>query len=116
MEILTPEEARVVEEIRTRCAATFVPPPQDAIERSTGLVNVGDILKRLYAPVLHFTMTHKLAVILFAVSALVVAFGLIAPQLGSEFVPRLSEGAIVVNVVRLAGTDLAETNRYNTQM
>jgi cobalt-zinc-cadmium resistance protein CzcA len=61
-------------------------------------------------------MTHKLAVLLFAVGALVVAFGLIAPQLGSEFVPRLSEGAIVVNVVRLAGTDLEETNRYNTQM
>ena len=49
-------------------------------------------------------------------AALVVAFGMIAPQLGSEFVPRLSEGAIVVNVVRLAGTDLEETNRYNTQM
>jgi len=74
------------------------------------------ILKRLYRPVLHFTMTHKLGVIVFAVGALVVAFGLIAPQLGSEFVPKLSEGAIVVNVVRLAGTDLEETNRYNTQM
>ncbi|MBX9787511.1 MAG: CusA/CzcA family heavy metal efflux RND transporter [Pirellulales bacterium] len=73
-------------------------------------------LKRMYRPVLHFTMTHKLGVIVFAVGALVVAFGLIAPQLGSEFVPKLSEGAIVVNVVRLAGTDLEETNRYNTQM
>lgn len=87
--------------------------PKKMEEREPLLIR---ILKRLYAPVLHFTMTHKLAVILFAVSALVVAFGLIAPQLGSEFVPRLSEGAIVVNVVRLAGTDLDETNRYNTQM
>jgi len=73
-------------------------------------------LKRLYAPVLHFTMKHKTAVLLFAGGALFVAFGLIAPNLGSEFVPRLSEGSIVINVVRLAGSDLDESNRYNTQM
>ena len=41
---------------------------------------------------------------------------MIAPNLGTEFVPRLSEGAIVINVVRLAGTDLEESMRYNTQM
>ena len=33
----------------------------------------------------------------------------------SEFVPRLSEGAIVINVVRLAGTDLDESIRYGTR-
>lgn len=74
------------------------------------------ILKRLYAPVLRFTMHHKLAVIGFALCVLVVAFGMIAPNLGTEFVPRLSEGAVVINVVRLAGTDLEETIRYNTWM
>jgi heavy metal efflux system protein len=87
--------------------------PKKMEERDPLLIR---ILKRLYAPVLRFTMTHKVAVLVFAVGALVVAFGLIAPQLGSEFVPKLSEGAIVINVVRLAGTDLEETNRYNTQM
>ncbi|MAT52332.1 MAG: CusA/CzcA family heavy metal efflux RND transporter [Porticoccaceae bacterium] len=74
------------------------------------------VLKWLYAPILRFTMRHKVAVIGFALSSLIVAFGLIAPNLGSEFVPRLSEGAIAINVVRLAGTDLEETIRYNTQM
>lgn len=73
-------------------------------------------LKRLYAPVLRFTMHHKLAVIGFAAGLLVVAFGMIAPNLGTEFVPKLSEGSIVVNVVRLAGVDLEESIRYNTQM
>jgi cobalt-zinc-cadmium resistance protein CzcA len=87
--------------------------PRQIEERDPLLIR---ILKRLYKPVLHFTMTHKTAVIAFAVGALIFAFGVIAPQLGSEFVPKLSEGAIVVNVVRLAGTDLEETNRYNTQM
>ena len=37
-------------------------------------------------------------------------------RLGSEFVPRLSEGAIVINVIRLTGTDLADTVNYNTKM
>lgn len=74
------------------------------------------VLKRLYAPVLRFTMEHKLAVLGLAGGMLVVAFGMIAPHLGSEFVPRLSEGALVVNVVRLAGIDLDECIRYNTQM
>ncbi|HBL45298.1 MAG TPA: CusA/CzcA family heavy metal efflux RND transporter, partial [Planctomycetaceae bacterium] len=58
------------------------------------------VLKWLYAPVLRFTMHHKAAVIGFALSILFVAFGLIAPNLGTEFVPRLSEGAVVINVVR----------------
>jgi len=87
--------------------------PKQMEERDPLLIR---FLKRLYAPVLHFTMTHKIAVLGVALGALVVAFGMIAPQLGSEFVPRLSEGALIVNVVRLAGTDLDETNRYNTQM
>jgi len=74
------------------------------------------VLKRLYAPVLHFTMHHKLAVLGLAAGLLVVAFGMIAPNLGSEFIPKLSEGSIVVNIVRLAGIDLEESIRYNTQM
>ncbi len=61
-------------------------------------------------------MRHKLAVIGLATGVLVVAFGMIAPNLGSEFVPRLSEGAIAIGVVRLAGTDLDESIRYNTEM
>ena len=41
---------------------------------------------------------------------------MIAPNLGSEFVPRLSEGAIAISVVRLTGTDLDDSIQYNTQM
>jgi cobalt-zinc-cadmium resistance protein CzcA len=70
----------------------------------------------LYRPVMRFSMHHKAAVIGFALCVLIVAFGLIAPGLGSEFVPRLSEGAICINVVRLAGTDLDESIRANTQI
>jgi cobalt-zinc-cadmium resistance protein CzcA len=70
----------------------------------------------IHNPVLRFSMRHKPAVMGFAAAVLVLAFAVIAPNLGSEFVPRLSEGAIAIGVVRLAGTDLGESIRYNTQM
>jgi cobalt-zinc-cadmium resistance protein CzcA len=70
----------------------------------------------VHAPILRVCMRHKLLVAGFALCVLFVAFVLIAPNLGSEFVPRLSEGAITVNVVRLAGTDLGESVRLNTLM
>jgi heavy metal efflux system protein len=72
--------------------------------------------KRLYRPVLHFTMHQKTVVIGVALCVLVLAFGFVAPNLGSEFVPKLSEGALTINVVRLAGTELEDSIVYNTQM
>jgi cobalt-zinc-cadmium resistance protein CzcA len=70
----------------------------------------------VYRPLLAFSMRHRFAVFVFAACALVVAFGMIAPNLGSEFVPRLSEGAVTINVIRLAGTDLEESLQGNTAM
>ncbi|WP_278465747.1 efflux RND transporter permease subunit [Gimesia maris] len=87
--------------------------PKNIQEKEPLLIRV---LKRLYAPVLRFTMHHKAFVIGSALLLLVSVFGLVAPNLGSEFVPRLSEGAITINVVRLAGTTMEESIRYNTKM
>ncbi len=87
--------------------------PKRLEEREPFLIRLA---KRLYRPVLHFTMHSKMAVIGFALCVLVVAFGFLAPNLGTEFVPKLSEGALAINVVRLAGTELDESIRYNTQM
>jgi cobalt-zinc-cadmium resistance protein CzcA len=74
------------------------------------------IAHRIHAPVLRFAMNHRLAVLGLAVGSLIFAFGLVAPHLGAEFVPRLSEGALAIGVVRLAGTDIEESVRYNTQI
>ncbi len=71
---------------------------------------------RIHNPVLAFSMKHKGAVLGFAAALLIVAFGMIAPNLGTEFVPRLSEGAIAMGVVRLAGTDLEESVQMNTRI
>ena len=74
------------------------------------------IVKFFYIPVLKATMRHKLAVLMFGGAVLFVAFGMIAPRLGSEFVPKLSEGAIALGTVRLAGTSLDESIATNTQV
>ncbi len=71
---------------------------------------------RLHDPTLALALRHRGVVLSLGATMLVVAFGMIAPNLGSEFVPRLSEGAIAIGITRLAGTDLKESVRYNTQM
>ena len=50
-----------------------------------------------------------------ALGGLVIAAAL-ALSFGSEFVPRLSEGAIVIGIVRPPGTSLEESIRVNTQI
>jgi cobalt-zinc-cadmium resistance protein CzcA len=87
--------------------------PKQVAEREPFLMRIAHAI---HYPILQFAMHHKLAVMGFAASVLIVAFGMIAPHLGSEFVPKLSEGAMVVGVIRLAGTDLDESIRANTQM
>ena len=74
------------------------------------------LAQRIYAPILRFSMNYKSIVIGFAACISFIAFAIIAPNLGSEFIPRLAEGAIAVSVVRLTGTDLEDSVKYNTQM
>lgn len=74
------------------------------------------IAHAIHNPMLRFAMRHKPAVLGLAFGALFTAFVMIAPNLGTEFVPRLSEGAIAIGVARLVGTDLEESVRYNTRM
>jgi cobalt-zinc-cadmium resistance protein CzcA len=74
------------------------------------------IAHAIHYPILQFSMKHKTAVIVVALLLLVVAFGFIAPSLGSEFVPTLSEGAATINMVRLADTPIERSVEENTQI
>ncbi|MAG34683.1 MAG: CusA/CzcA family heavy metal efflux RND transporter [Dehalococcoidia bacterium] len=47
---------------------------------------------------------------------LVVGAGWTSSRLGGEFIPRLSEGAVVLNTIRLAGVSIDESVRYNTRI
>ncbi len=72
-------------------------------------------LKRLYEPVLGWALARTRLVLGGAVVLVVVA-ALAATRLGSEFVPRLSEGTVVINTVRLAEVSLSESIRIGTQI
>jgi cobalt-zinc-cadmium resistance protein CzcA len=50
------------------------------------------------------------------VALLLAATAIIATRLGGEFVPRLTEGSIVINTIRLAGVSIDEATDYNSRI
>jgi heavy metal efflux system protein len=73
------------------------------------------VAKRIYEPLLKRAMRFKMAMLAIAAGSLATA-AIIAGGLGSEFVPRLSEGDVVVGILRPAGTHLNETIAINSRM
>ena len=72
-------------------------------------------LKQGYRPVLDWALGRPKRV-LAAAALLVMAAGLGATRLGAEFVPRLSEGTLVINTIRLPEVSLEESVRYGTRI
>jgi len=72
-------------------------------------------LTRLYRPVLDFALRFRKVVLSIALG-LVLGGLLLFTRLGAEFVPRLSEGTIVINLVRLAGISLGQSVAFNTRI
>jgi heavy metal efflux system protein len=68
-----------------------------------------------YRPVLEWALGHVRLVLGVAVAVVIVAAAL-ATRLGSEFIPRLNEGTVVINTVRLAEVSLAESLRYGDRI
>ncbi|WP_438018089.1 CusA/CzcA family heavy metal efflux RND transporter [Sorangium sp. So ce315] len=86
--------------------------PRRLEERENVLVR---LLKRAYRPALQLALRWRWAVLAGAVLLLGNAVFL-ATRLGAEFVPRLREGTIVANTVRLSGVSAGESIRYGTQL
>jgi cobalt-zinc-cadmium resistance protein CzcA len=72
-------------------------------------------LRRSYRPALEWGLARPKLILVIA-GALLASGAFLAPRLGSEFVPRLREGALVVNTVRLAGVSIDESARYGLQI
>ncbi|HTI50196.1 MAG TPA: CusA/CzcA family heavy metal efflux RND transporter, partial [Planctomycetaceae bacterium] len=70
---------------------------------------------RIYRPLLAYAMSHPAQIFGGGLAALVGAV-LVARELGTEFVPRLNEGAVVVGVTRMPGTSLEESIRMDLSM
>ena len=60
-------------------------------------------------------LSHRWVVLIVVVGLIVLA-GYRSTQMGGEFVPRLSEGSITINTIRLAGVSIEESVRYNTHI
>ncbi len=69
---------------------------------------------RLYAPALRGALRWPRAVALLALGALV-ASGVIASRMGSQFLPRLDEGALVIPMVRLPSISLDQATELASQ-
>jgi cobalt-zinc-cadmium resistance protein CzcA len=72
-------------------------------------------LKRIYRPILRWALRWRWAVVALALMAIGNA-AFLATRIGAEFVPRLQEGTIVINTVRLASVSLDESVRYGTHI
>ncbi|HZV38498.1 MAG TPA: CusA/CzcA family heavy metal efflux RND transporter, partial [Pseudoxanthomonas sp.] len=64
--------------------------------------------KRRYEPLLRSALRLRVAVVA-AAAALTVLCGLLATRLGSEFIPNLDEGDVVVQALRIPGTGLGQS-------
>lgn len=73
------------------------------------------VTKRAYRPVVLLALRRR-RVVLVATLLLLAGGAMLGTTIGSEFIPRLSEGGIVINTVRLAGVSLEESIRYGTQI
>ena len=92
-------------------SVTFIPAAIAMV--TTGQINIHDgrlvrFLKRCYIPVLNWSMGHKKIVLLMA-SGLFAFSLLLAPRLGTEFIPSLDEGDVALHALRISGTSLSQS-------
>ena len=72
-------------------------------------------LTAAYGLTLSWAMRLRMWVLLALIVPIAVS-GYLAFRLGGEFIPRLSEGSIVINTIRLAGVSIDESVNYNTRI
>ncbi|MCC7156654.1 MAG: efflux RND transporter permease subunit, partial [Bryobacterales bacterium] len=72
-------------------------------------------LQRRYTPILDFTLQRRKLIIVVSL-ALVAITGVMATRLGSEFLPKLEEGALAINAMRLPGVSLPESVKMTNAM
>ena len=91
--------------------------PQEQLRKSgfeadTPIVH---FIARFYAPVLRVAMRYRRLTALGSV-LFVIACAAVYPYLGAEFLPKLDEGAIAINVNRLPSVSLSEAVRMTTAL
>jgi heavy metal efflux system protein len=68
-----------------------------------------------YQPVLGFALRRRWSMVIGA-AALTLGCAMLAPRLGSEFIPNLDEGDIAMHALRIPGTSLGQAVRQQQQL
>ena len=76
---------------------------------------VDRIFLAIYKPWLRTALKHPIFT-LSCVGLLTIGATALGSRIGSEFIPRLSEGTLVFNTIRLASVGLDESQRYGTKI
>ncbi len=76
-------------------------------EKDNAIVRVA---KRIYAPVLEIALRLRLPIAL-AAAGFVVLCGLLTTRMGTEFIPQLNEGDVVILVGRIPGIGIEQATR-----
>ncbi len=74
-----------------------------------------NLAKRLYAPMLHWALGHRMVVVTMAIGALLGTLALV-PSLGTEFIPILNEGAVAPQTIRLPSVSLPASIEIEKRM
>ncbi len=73
------------------------------------------LAKKIYQPFLGRTLSHPVRTTLIASGVFLGSLGFI-PFMGAEFIPRLDEGAIAMQIWRLPSVSLETSNRISTEV
>jgi len=99
-------------------SVTFVPAGVALMFRKPVVEKPNPLVERsraVYRPALEFVLRHSRIVVSAGLLS-VVAGGLLATRLGTEFVPNLDEGDIAMHAMRVPGTSLSQSVRFQEQL
>ena len=71
--------------------------------------------KRAYLPIFNWTMVNKAVVLTFAIVSIILS-GLMVSRMGSEFIPNLNEGDILLQAIRIPGTSLSQAIKIQSDI
>jgi len=72
-------------------------------------------VQKAYRPIISLAMRHRNVILVGSATALLLGV-FVFTRLGSEFVPRLSEGSVVINTIRLAGVAVEQSTDDNSSV
>ena len=88
---------------------------RDMTEKETISDKIMNGLKKIYQPALEFALRNKVLTVSVALVFLIISL-ITFTRLGGEFIPKLDEGDIAYQIVRLPGISLTESINIGTQL